>query len=51
MTELEKIISTVYNVLEQMAVTGQNQELVVMAKAQLRKAIDLARNGDNDGGK
>lgn len=51
MTELEKIISTVYSVLEQMAVTGANQELVVMAKAQLRKAKDLARDGDENGGK
>lgn len=51
MTELEKIINTVYSVLEQMAVTGQNQELVVMAKAQLRKANDLAKAGDDDGGK
>lgn len=51
MTELVKIISTTYNILEQMAVTGPNQELIVAAKAQLRKAIDIARDGDDNGGK
>lgn len=55
MRELETYISTVYKILEQMAVTGQNQELVVAAKAQLRKAIEAARevprSGDVDGGK
>ena len=51
MTELETTISTTYKLLEQMAVTGQNQELVVAAKAQLRKAIELARGGGDNGGK
>lgn len=51
MTELEKSISTVYKLLEAMPVTGQNQELVVAAKAQLRKAIELARGGEDNGGK
>lgn len=50
MTELEKIISAVYTIIDQMAVTGQNQELAVMAKSQLRKAKELAR-GEENGGK
>lgn len=47
MTELEKTLSAVYDVLGNMPVTGSNQEMIVTAKAQLRKALDIVA-GDKD---
>lgn len=41
MAEIEKVLSTVYNILENMAVTGSNQEMIVTAKSQLRKAMEI----------